>query len=294
MRNLINFFTRNSSFFLFLLLEVFAVLLISNNKRYQRSVLLSSTNAFTGWLYEKNSAVVDFVKLKETNQNLSEENLFLKNRLALLEGALSVYTDSIESKKLISLRNKFSPEKDYRYISAKVIRNTIHFAENYITLNKGSESGIRPNMGVISNNAVVGIVETVSPKFSKVISVLNPILLINTKFQSNNVFGTLKWDGKDYQYAKLNDIPHHIQFNQGDTLVTTGFARTFPEGVTVGTVVDFNLPQGASSYDIKVKLKTDYRSLTYVQVVDYLNDNEQRALEKSKYGDKIKINRRKR
>ncbi len=290
MKNLINFFLRNSSVFLFLLLETFAVLLISDNKRYQRSVLLSSANAFTGWLYEKNSSVVDFFKLKETNQNLSEENLFLRNRLTLLEGTLSIYTDSIENEQLNSLRNKFSPKKNYRYISAKVIRNTIHFAENYITLNKGANSGIRPNMGVISNNAVVGIVETVSPKFSKVISVLHPILLINTKFKSNNTFGTLKWDGKDYQYAKLNDIPRHIQFNRGDTLITSGLAKTFPEGIMVGTVSDFRLPQSASFYDIKIKLKTDYRSLTYVQVVDYLNYDEQVALEKSKYGDKVKIN----
>ncbi len=290
MRNLINFFTRNSSVFLFLLLEIFAILLISDNKRYQRSVLLSSTNAFTGWMYEKNSIVVDFFKLKRTNKTLSEENIFLKNRLALLEGVLSVYDDSINNKKLTSLRKRFSPDKDYRYISAKVIRNTVHFPENYITLNKGANDGIRPNMGVISNHAVVGIVETVSPKFSKVISILHPILLINTKFQSNNTFGTLNWDGKDYQYAKLNDIPRHIEFNKGDTLVTSGFAKTFPEGIMVGTVADFSLPESATAYDIKVKLKTDYRSLTYVQVVDYLNYDEQLTLENSQYGDDIKVN----
>ncbi len=290
MRNLINFFIRNSSVFLFLILEVFSVLLMSNNKGYQRSVLLSSTNSFAGWLYEKSSLVNDFLKLEETNKVLVDENLFLKNRLVLLEGALSAYTDSIENEKLISLKKHFPPEKNCRYISAKVIRNTIQFAENYLTLNKGSNDSIRPNMGVVSNNMVVGIVETVSPHFSKVISVLNPILLINTKFKKNNTFGSLKWDGKNYQYAKLNDIPRHIKVEKGDVLVTSGFAKTFPEGVTVGTVYDFELLESASSYDITVKLALDYRSLTNVQVIDFFNYEEQLELEKSQYGDKINVN----
>ncbi len=272
MKNLINFFVKNSFIFLFLLLELFALFLISNNKGYQRSVLLSSTNSMTGWIYEQNSYIWEYVNLRTTNQSLVEENLSLKNRLAKLE---SLVIDST----LKANSQSISPNKEYRYISAKVIKNTTHFTQNYITLNKGSNDGIRPDMGVIANNSVVGIVETVSPKFSRVISLLHPIISISSKFKHNSYFGSLTWNGEDYRYAKLKDIARHVKVNKADTLITSGLVKTFPEGILVGTIDKINLEESDSYYDIDVKLSTDFRSLVYVQVVDYLNYKEQEELE---------------
>ena len=45
-------------------------------------------------------------------------------------------------------------------------------SDNYITLDKGSSSGIRSEMGVIDGNGIVGIVYETSPSYSVVISVL--------------------------------------------------------------------------------------------------------------------------
>lgn len=278
MKNLINFFIKSSSVFLFLALEIFALFFVYNNKGYQRSVLISSTNVVNGWLAEKSSTVTEYFNLKTTNEKLSEENVVLQNRLKQLELELS----DIERKN--NAWTSVAPEKEYRYLSAKVIRNSTHFVKNYITLNKGSNDGIRPNMGVISNNAVVGIVEAVSPKFSKVVSLLHPISSISTKFKSNDYFGSVVWNGKDYRYAKLNDIARHVRVHKGDTLITSGLVSTFPEGVLVGTVNDFELQQSHSYYDIDVKLFTDFRSLVYVQVVDYLNNEEQEMLNEQDYG----------
>lgn len=284
LKNLIHFLIKYSPLFVFIALEAVAVILISNNKGYQRSIFLTSTNAVAGWVLEKNNKIVEFFKLKEANQNLANENTDLLNRITELENRVASITDSvyISDWKYVPV----PPEKQYKYISAKVIRNTTHFTQNYITLNKGADLGIRPDMGVISTNGVVGIVETVSPKFSKVIPILNPLSMISAKFKDSNYYGPLVWDGKDYRYAKLNDIARHVKFSLGDTLVTSGLVKTFPEGIVIGTIDNFTIEESDAYYNIYVKLGVDFRTLTHVKVIDYQNYDEQKELENKQFGEK--------
>lgn len=251
--------------------------MISNNKGYQRSVLLSSTNHVTGWMFEKSSEFFDFFKLRANNAGLAEENTQLKNQITFLENQLSALTDSsyIADWQKIEV----SPEREYEFISAKVIRNTTNQVQNFITLNKGSDLGIKPDMGVISDGGVVGIVQSVSKKFAKVIPILNPQAVISTKFKKSNYYGPLVWDGKDYRYAKLNDIARHVKFSLGDTLITSGLVKTFPEGILIGIIDNFDIQESDAYYNIQVKLGVDFRTLTYVKVISYLNYTEQTNLE---------------
>ena len=168
---------------------------------------------------------------------------------------------------------------EYKLISAKVINSSTNKLQNYITLNKGSRDGIQADMGVISSEGVVGIVKTVSTKFSVVIPILNQNIKINTKFKKNNYSGPLVWNGEDYRIAKLTDIARHVEFSLGDTLVTSGFTSTFPEGIPVGTIEDFNIKESEPYYNIKVLLSVNFRTLSHVKVINYLNYKEQKNLE---------------
>lgn len=53
----------------------------------------------------------------------------------------------------------------YRVIASQVIKNSYSLPRNYITIKKGSAHGIKPDMGVISANGILGIVENTSKKF---------------------------------------------------------------------------------------------------------------------------------
>lgn len=242
-------------------------------------------------MYESSSKAVEFFKLSDANKNLSEENTFLKNRVTELENRLYSLTDSTDASNWKTV--KISPERQYNYISAKVIRLTTHQVQNYITLNKGSLDSIKPDMGVIGDQGVVGIVETVSPHFSKVIPILHPKSTIITKFKKNNYYGPLVWDGVDSRYAKLNDIARHVRFSLGDTLITSGF-KSFPEGIVVGTINNYNIKESDAYYNIQVKLAVDFRSLTYVQVINYKNYKEQKDIEEGGFEKQDTIKRSKR
>lgn len=276
MKNLINFLVRYSVVFLFILLEVIALVLISQNKGYQRSVLLTSTNAVSGKMFEVSNELVEFFKLRESNKNLSKENTDLLNRVTELESKLNAIADSTDVSDWKNIR--ISPENEYSYIPAKVIRITTGQLSNYITLNKGSDENIKPDMGVIADNGVVGIVQSVSPRFSKVIPLIHPQSTLVSKLKKTNYYGPVVWDGKDYRFAQFEDIARHVRFSLGDTLLTGGF-KTFPEGIMVGTIDNYDIQASDAYYNIQVKLAVDFRTLTHVKVINYKHFEEQNELE---------------
>jgi rod shape-determining protein MreC len=278
MRKLIAFLIKFSVVILFILLELLSFGLIVNNNGYQKSVFFSSSNTVLASLYEISNSVVEFFYLRQANNGLAYENTRLNNEIIELKNQLNSLKPLMgDSTNPVYVQ----PENEISYIYAKVIHNSTNKMLNYITLNKGSRDGIRVDMGVVNEEGVVGIVSKVTEKYSVVIPVLNPKLQINSKFKKNNYSGPIVWEGKDYRFAKLNDIARHVKFSLGDSLITSGYTYSFPEGILIGTVDDFIIQESDAYYNIRVKLAVNFRTLSHVRVINYLNYEEQRKLEQS-------------
>ena len=275
MRNLLNFLLKYNYWFLFILLEVICFVLLFRFNNYQQSVYFTSANVVTGKVYEVSGSVSSYFHLKSVNEDLLDRNMLLEQQIANLENALR--ERQVDSVIVNSIRNL--DNKDYQIFKAHVIRNSLNQADNYITLDKGSSSGIRPEMGVVDGNGVVGIVYKTSPNYSLVISVLNSKSSISCKIVGSEYFGYLKWEHGDSRYAYLKDLPRHAEFNLGDTVVTSGYSTVFPAGVMVGTVDDMSDSNDGLSYLLKIKLATDFGKLGDVRVIARTGQMEQQELE---------------
>ena len=275
MRNLLNFLLKYNYWFLFILLEVICFVLLFRFNNYQQSVYFTSANVVTGKVYEVSGSVSSYFHLKSVNEDLPDRNMLLEQQIANLENALR--ERQVDSVIVNSIRNL--DNKDYQIFKAHVIRNSLNQADNYITLDKGSSSGIRPEMGVVDGNGVVGIVYKTSPNYSLVISVLNSKSSISCKIVGSEYFGYLKWEHGDSRYAYLKDLPRHAEFNLGDTVVTSGYSTVFPAGVMVGTVDDMSDSNDGLSYLLKIKLATDFGKLGDVRVIARTGQMEQQELE---------------
>ena len=67
----------------------------------------------------------------------------------------------------------------------------------------------------------------------------------------------------------------------GDSVVTSGYSSTFPEGFMVGKVISFS-ERNDNFYNIRVELSVDFDNLSYVDVIRYQYADERSALEKRK------------
>ena len=275
MRNLLNFLLKYNYWLLFILLEVICFVLLFRFNNYQQSVFFTSANVVAGKVYEVSGGISSYFHLKSVNEDLLDRNMALEQQITNLENRLKDYR--IDSITMNSIR--YLEQADYKIFKAHVIRNSLNQADNYITLDKGSSAGIRPEMGVIDGNGVVGIVYKTSPSYSLVISVLNSKSSISCKIIGSEYFGYLKWEYGDSRYAYLKDLPRHAEFNLGDTVVTSGYSTVFPAGVMVGTVADMADSNDGLSYLLKIKLATDFGKLGNVRVISRNGQGEQRELE---------------
>ena len=275
MRNLLNFLLKYNYWLLFILLEVICFVLLFRFNNYQQSVFFTSANVVAGKVYEVSGGISSYFHLKSVNEDLLDRNMALEQQITNLENRLKDYR--IDSITMNSIR--YLEQADYKIFKAHVIRNSLNQADNYITLDKGSSSGIRPEMGVVDGNGVVGILYKTSPSYSLVISVLNSKSSISCKIIGSEYFGYLKWEYGDSRYAYLKDLPRHAEFNLGDTVVTSGYSTVFPAGVMVGTVDDMSDSNDGLSYLLKIKLATDFGKLGNVRVISRSGQGEQRELE---------------
>ena len=275
MRNLLNFLLKYNHWFLFILLEVISFVLLFRFNHYQHSVYFSSANAVAGKVYEVSGGITSYFHLKSVNEDLLDRIMELEQQNHNLEDALGRHLS--DSTELNSIRNL--PNTDYQVFKARVINNSLNLVDNYITLNRGSKDGIRPEMGVVDGNGVVGIVYDTSSHYSRVISVLNSKSSISCKIVGSEYFGYLKWEYGDSRYAYLKDLPRHAEFNLGDTVVTSGYSTVFPEGIMIGTVDDMADSNDGLSYVLKVKLATDFGKVSEVRVIARTGQHEQKELE---------------
>ncbi len=268
MRTLLKFIQKYSNLLLFLLLEAIALSFIIQNTQFQRSKLVGLNRQVTGYLYSKVDGAREYLSLKEVNQQLVYENLELRNRLDLL----SSHMDSA------LVTRDFRDPYHYFYMPSRVVHNSVYKQYNYITLNKGKKEGVFRDMGVISDQGLVGIVLESSNNFATVIPIINRDFKLSVKIKSNNYAGILQWEGTSPLQAMLTEIPFHVSFQEGDSIITSGFSSIFPEGIMVGTVESYSLEKG-NFYDIGVRLSTDFQHLFHVNVIRNYRQEEQLNLE---------------
>jgi len=276
MRNLFRFLLRNYFVMMFLGLEAFSFSLMVSFNNYQRVTFFNSSNDLVGNVYERFSHLDDYFNLRRTNARLAAENASLRKQLQFRIMNQINYPinrpDTVDA-------------PAYYFASAKVISNSVNKQFNYITLNKGSRQGIKPDMGIISADGVVGVITNVSPNYSTGLSLLNKRLSIPAKITKNNYFGALVWDGEHSNTADLKEIPFHIMVNVGDTVVTSGYSSIFPEGIMIGIISKFDVESGTNFYNIKVDLSTNFRTLKYVEVVKNTKQAELKTLESNNVGE---------
>jgi rod shape-determining protein MreC len=215
---------------------------------------------------------------------LREENRILFERNGLLELEILDLEEQLETLRADQLSyDDVMPDtlaRRYHYITARVINNSVIRLSNYFTIDKGARDGIRPDMGVVSIRGVVGIVSTVDEHFSVVIPLLNPKSKLSCKLKNGDYYGSLSWDGQDAQYANLEELPNHVEFQKGDTIVTSGFSAIFPPGLRVGTAVEMDNTRNHNFYSLRVKLATDFQRLKSVRVIRNDFQQEQLAVER--------------
>lgn len=272
MQRIFWFFFTYRAFILFVLLEIFCGWLIVKNNTYQGAYFYNSSTKYTADVLRKTQDVKDYFNLKTVNGELARENARLHQ----------LYQQSLLSK--ATTQGDYKPDsvlaRRFQFIAAKVIKNSTVLPRNYLTLDKGTLDGIRPDMGVISPQGVVGKVTACSDHYSVVTSILHLDYKLSSQIKQSGSIGMVEWDGKNSQITQMKFVPKYTEVKTGDTVVTSSYNSVFPQGILVGTVTDVKTAAAETTYDLQVQTATDFNRLSYVYIINNIFKEEQESLEK--------------
>ena len=262
MQQIINFLIQKKTFVTFLLLFGISISLVAYTHTYQHSKFFNSANWISGKIYSAKHSIGQYFDLKKQNEMLVYENNYLRKIISNTE---SHFADSIV---------KIDSIKKYNYKKATVIKNSFNKQQNYLLINKGENDSLKQDMGVITSKGIVGIIEDTSNNYANIQSILNTLSEINASIKNTRNFGSLKWNGDDINIVQLEDVLHSASIKKGDTIITGGMSSIFPEGILIGSIINFSLDNSENYYTIDVELFNNMTNLNHVYVIENIHANE--------------------
>lgn len=193
-------------------------------------------------------------ELKATNEKLRQE---LINR----EGADS---QLLELKSVLDLAGT----AQFKVVSAKVISlgSSPSFTQT-ITIDAGTNNGVRKNMTVIAGQGLVGVVKESFPNSAVVQLTTDPQFRVGARVAGTQQIGILSGQGTNKGVLQLLD--NQTTLKVGDVILARGSqnSRPFVPGVPIGVVTTVDNAAGAVTQTADVKLYVNYSTLSVVSVV---------------------------
>ncbi len=278
MRNVFLFIRKYANFLFFLVLQIIALSFLFRYNKYHEAAFMNAAGEITGSLDQHYSTVEYYFKLKKINDQLAAENTRLNQMLKAnyekpdVNGKLVMDTVQLDSLRQI---------QKYTWLGCTVVGSTVSTQTNFITIHRGSNQGVHPNMGVVSPLGIVGTVVNVSENYSSVMTMLHRQYKVVVKLKNGGDRGAVEWDGISPAYVTLKDIPKSAKVQLGDSVVTSPTSSLFPGDIMVGTVEEIVDDKSSNFYTLKLNPATNFFNIEYVYVISNTQYIEQKRMEDS-------------
>lgn len=250
--------------FVFILLEILALLIIANKSVFQRSHFVQLSMDVSAMMYEKTSELTKYFGLYSTNEELVRHNTELQKKVEHLQNIVS------SNEYLASVGH----DSAVAFVPAKIVSKTLNDLDNYFILNKGEKDGISEGLGVVCNSNVLGVVQYVSRNYSAVLLAMSAKMKLSGMIKNDGHLCTVIWDKVSTSKAEIEDIPYHIDVKIGDTIVTSGFSSIFPENYVIGTISKITKNKSTASNDLQINYSVDFMRAKYAEIVIPKDINE--------------------
>jgi rod shape-determining protein MreC len=277
-RNVFLFIRKYANFLFFLLLQIIALSFLFRYNKYHEAAFMNVAGEFTGSINQRYSTVEYYFRLKKINEQLAAENAVLnqqrKENFERPTGNEKTILDTVQTDSMREVRK-------YTWMGANVVGSTVNTQTNFITIHRGLLQDVRPNMGVVSPQGIVGTVVNVSDNYASVMTLLHRQYKVVVKIKNGGDRGTVEWDGVSPMFVTLKDIPKSAKVQLGDSVETSPTSSLFPGNLMVGTIAEILDDKSSNFYTLKVKPATNFFNIEYVYVIANTQYLEQKRLEDS-------------
>ncbi len=197
--------------------------------------------------------------------DVRQENIELQNRVDKLNGELSRLSETELANERLTKLLEFTNRHKAPYIGAQVVAWDPKAWFKTITIDRGSQDGVRVGMPVVSDLGLVGRVVELSPHFSRVLLVIDYHSTVDAMVRRSRVRGTVA--GQSEEKCDLKYVLKNDDLKEGDIVITSGLAGAFPRGLPLGTVTRVTRTKKGIFMDVEVLPTVDFNKLEEILVV---------------------------
>ena len=204
-------------------------------------------------------------------RGVRQENRDLKQQIQQMEiDRVRLSEDANQARRLQALLG-FKEQFIAKTVAAQVIGSSGSEQSRSVYIDKGANSGLKPDMAVITGDGVVGKTLRVFQSTAQVLLVNDQTSGVGAILEKSRLQGILRGTpaGEIVLEKVMSDQPVQL----GDKVLTSGGDQIFPKGLPVGTVTKIS-PGSELFLSIRVKPAADLSRLEEVLVITQQEEKE--------------------
>lgn len=223
---------RRNYIFPILLIILFVLVMYSPIKKNVRGVLFSLYNKPAEYLTNQGRKTKGFFSFASNISKLRQQNDELTQKIQSMEVDNSnivelQYENSVLKKELGYSENN----PGFKLLSTKIVGREPTTFLDYVIVDKGSNSDIKPGMAVISAGVLIGQVREVFPDQSKITLITSKDSIVMAMLQTSRSKGILRGG---ISGLILENITQDVAYTEGENVVTSGLDGELPPGILIG------------------------------------------------------------
>jgi len=207
-----------------------------------------------GW-----SNYIDLRHVRRQNQDLQQQ----LTRMRIEQAAIA--EDAIQGRRLqtlLAFREKYVGST----VAAQVIGASGSDQARVLTIDKGSNDGLKPDMAVITPDGIVGKLRDVFPTTAQVLEINDQTSGAGVILVSTRIRAILR--GSVGGRAQIGNLTADSRIKPGEQVLTSGGDQVYPRGLPVGTIVSIAPDPDHQPYTaIVVRPAVDLNSVEEVLVI---------------------------
>lgn len=229
-------------------------------------------NAVGDWVDGIVSSVRNYAVVVDENSELKDENLELKERIAILSG---LEEENSRLREAVELKNRF---ESYEIIGANIVGSDPgNFLYNY-RIDVGTLDGVEIDDPVIaSNNVLVGRIYSIGLTSSVVMPLIDELSGISawtTKSEGGHAIIKGDIEFKADGLCLMDTINETMQMQIGDILETSGMGGVFPKGILIGEIIEVHKETSLIGRHAIVRPFIDFNEIEEVYILKEKNTGE--------------------
>jgi rod shape-determining protein MreC len=211
----------------------------------------------------------DVFDAKSENKKLRRQVRDLQGRLAQSEAGSR---DARELRALVGFNRSSAFPDGYSPVSARVIARSPTVWYSTITIDKGSDQGLRVNQPVMSGAGLVGKVSDVAPDAARVTLLTDHTSGVSGQVVPDGANGLVKATVGNPSDLLLDFVQKGRPVPKGATVITSGWRSShleslFPRGIPIGAVTRSDSSERELYQRVHLRPFADLRNLDVVKVL---------------------------